>query len=253
MSKTKRVIVLPDTHVPNEDPLTMRAVVRYMKDHKWDEVIQLGDFLDLNCISSHNKENLRSVAGQTLFKDAAAGNRVLDTLQQAAPGAQFTITEGNHCFRAERYIDANPQMEGLAEVPNLLQLEARGINWVPYWSEGTVYTVGKASFGHGIYHSKYHARTHVEAYGCNFFYGHLHTFDAATKVFQGENNTLIAQSLGCLCSYRQKYLRGRPTSWQQGFAVFHFRENGMFNYFPVMVFDNAFTSPEGGWYDGKKK
>lgn len=252
-TKTERVLVLPDIHIPNEDKLTLRAVERYMAAHKWDEVIYLGDFVDLNVISSHNKENLRAVAGQTLSKDYAAANAILDRHQKICPGAKFTYLEGNHEFRTERYINANPQLEGSVEVPIRLYLEQRGINWIPSWSEGYIYTRGKANFHHGLYHGRNHSRKHVEAFGSNLFYGHTHDVEQSAKVFHGENTTIIAQSLGCLCSYQQKYLRGRPTNWQQAFATFYFRPDGFFNHHVTMIFNNAFVSPEGDFYDGKRR
>jgi predicted phosphodiesterase len=253
VSKSQRVLVLPDVHIPNEDTVTLRAVERYMADHKWDEVIYLGDFVDLNVISSHNINNLRDVAGQTLAKDYAAANTVLDRHQKLCPGAKFTYLEGNHEFRTERYINARPEMEGLCEVPIRLNLEQRGIEWIPAWSEGHIYTRGKANFHHGLYVGKNHSRKHVEAFGGNLFYGHTHDVEQSAKVFYGENTTIVAQSLGCLCSYQQKYLRGRPTNWQQATATFYFRPDGYFNHYVSLIFDHAFTSPEGVMYDGKKR
>jgi predicted phosphodiesterase len=253
VSKTKRVLVLPDLHIPDEDKKTLRAVERYMADHKWDKVIYLGDFMDLGVISSHNKNNLRGIAGQSLAKDYAAGNDVLDRHQKLCPGAEFVLLEGNHEFRVERYIDANPQMAGLCEVPLRLDLEHRGITWVPSWSEGTVHTEGKAGFHHGLYVGRNHARKHVEAVDYNLFYGHTHDVELAPKVFHGDNGTIVAQSLGCLCNYRQGYLLGKPTKWQQAVTTFHFRPDGFFNHFVTMIFDHAFISPEGVFYDGKKR
>jgi predicted phosphodiesterase len=252
-SKTERVLVIPDVHVPSEDKLSMRALERYMADHKWDEIIYLGDFMDLNVISSHNANNLRAVMGQSLAKDYAAGNAILDRHQALCPGAKFVYLEGNHEFRTERYINARPEMEGLCEVPIRLNLEQRGILWVPSWSEGAVYSKGKANYSHGLYCCKNHARKHVEAFGGNLFYGHTHDVELCSKVFYGENTTVVAQSLGCMCTYGQSYLKGRPTNWQQAFATFNFRPDGYFNYFVTMLFNNAFVSPEGVFYDGKKK
>src|SRR5262245_50642950 len=111
-----RVLVLPDIHVPLEDKRTMAAVEKYMADQQWNEVVYLGDFMDFNCISSHNKENLRAVQGQRIRKDYEAANVMLDRHQALAPLAKFTLIEGNHDERIERYIDANPAVEGMLGV-----------------------------------------------------------------------------------------------------------------------------------------
>lgn len=260
-SKTERVLVLPDIHVRAEknkvvgvDLLSWKAVMQYASKYTWDEVIQLGDFLDFNCISSHNKNQLRLTKDQSIQADYAAANLLLDEIQTACPGAKLTILEGNHDYRIERYIDEHPEAEGLLEVEVGLRLRERGINWVRSWSKGEIYTKGKASFTHGLYTPEHHSKKHVSNYGTNIFYGHLHDFQQYSKVLIGDNSTLVGQSLGCLCDYRQYYMKGRPNRWQQGFAVFHFHPgDGYFNYYPVMIFKNRFTSPEGDTYDGKRK
>lgn len=252
----KRLLVLPDLHIRpkdenGEDALSLRAVERYMAEQKWDEVLQLGDLMDFNSISSHNKDNLRSVAGATLTKDYDAANRILDRWQKFHSGP-MTILEGNHDFRVERYIDAHPQLEGSLEVPVGLHLKSRGIKWIPSWSQGTVYTKGKANFIHGLYTNDHHAKSMVSNYGVNIFYGHLHDFQLYSKVMNGDNKTIVGQSLGCLCDYKQYWLRRRPNRWQQGFAEFHIFDNGTFQYFPIMIFNNKFTLQDGTVFDGRK-
>jgi hypothetical protein len=116
-----------------------------------------------------------------------------------------------------------------------------------------MYTKGKANFGHGEYTTRDHARKHIESYGVNFFYGHTHDVQESPKVFHGDNNTVVAQSFGCLCDYAQSYLRGRPTKWQQAFGEFYFRPDGFFNYTVTKIFDHAFVSPDGEWFDGKRR
>lgn len=246
----KRVLVIPDLQLPYEDKKSLNAVEQYMGDHEWDEVIQIGDFMDFDIISSHNKENLRAISGKTIDKDYEYGNAVLDRWQKLAPKAKFTIIEGNHEFRMERYIDANPVLEGKMEVPGGLNLNRRGIKWIPYWSKGDVYRVGKASFIHGTYVNQYHAKKHLEAYDTSVFYGHVHSVQSFSKV-QKKGKPMIAQSLGCLCELNQGYMRGRPSNWVHAFAVFYIQDNGNFNHFVVQVVDHKFVSPEGKLYIGK--
>ena len=251
-SKVKRVLVLPDIHYPIEDRKTMKAVLAYAADHKWDEVIQLGDLMDFDVISSHNAGNLRVVSGKSIQKDYDYANKQLDRLQSAIKSAPLVILEGNHDYRVERYIDAHPETEGLLEVPIGLKFAERGVTWVTSWRDGSVHKVGNANFIHGIYTNDHHAKKHVTTFGEPIFYGHLHDFQAYSQVLQGDNKTLVGQSLGCLCDYRPYWMKGRPNRWQQGFAVFHVHPDGFFQYFPVMIFKHRFVSPEGEVYDGNK-
>lgn len=246
-----RVVYLPDIHTPMEDKFSLAAVKTYLFKTQPDEIIIGGDFLDLNCISSHNAKNLRAVEGQTIEKDIKYANTVLDSLQAVCP-VKFTYIEGNHEFRLNRYVDANPRMAGILEVPKLLRLAERRIKWVPQWSKGTVHKIGKATFLHGELTCDNHAKAMVSSYGDNVFYAHCHDVQSYSKKTKGDNKTRVGQSLGCLCSYAQAYMRGTTSRWQQGFGVFHFMPDGHFNYYVVRIFNHRFISPEGVLYDGKE-
>lgn len=218
-----------------------------MADHHWDEVVYLGDFMDFGLISSHNKDNLRAVSGKRLDAEYIEAGEILDRHRQLAPKAKFTLIGGNHEHRVERYIDANPVLEGRLEVQTGLQLSVRKIKWVDYWARGHVYKIGKATFIHGCYTNSYHAKKHLESYDASVFYGHVHSFQSHTKI-QKKGQPRIGQSLGCLCRLDQAYMRGRPSTWSHGFGVFYFRPDGTFNHYPVMIVNHTFTSPEGKTY-----
>lgn len=236
----KHVLVLTDTHYPYVDIKTMKAVENLMSDYQWSEVLHLGDFLDFDCISSHNKDNLRAIEAKRLFHDYEAGADTLDRWKKLAPKADFTLLEGNHEYRVERYLDANPQLEGMIEVPVGLELQKRHVAWVPAWSKGKVYNIGKASFIHGGKTTNFHTKGMAYNYGRNIFYGHTHDVQSYSVETAGHNTTYVAQSLGCLCRYDQPYMRGRPSKWQQSVSVFHFFEDGNFNYNVIRIFNHRF-------------
>jgi predicted phosphodiesterase len=251
---SKTVVFLPDIHFRKkpggEDRRTLDAVKNYLSDTAVDEIVFAGDVMDHNSISSHNVGNLRAVSGETLDIDYEHANKGLDEIHQAAPDAKFVMIEGNHDWRPEALINAQPQLKGRVETPLGLKLKKRGWLWVPYWSQGTVYDVGKASFGHGRYTNLHHAYKHALSYGRNFYYGHLHDVQSHTVERAGDNEKYEASSMGCLCSYRQYWLKGRPTRWQQAFGVFHFLPNGFYNKYTVRIFNHRFVSPEGKIYKG---
>ncbi len=248
MNKLKRVIVLPDIHAPYEDKLSLAAVEKLMADLRIDQYIQLGDFMDFDCISSHNKNNLRAVEGKRLMKDYESAAKILDRhqaiIRKNNRDAEFVIIEGNHDQRIERYIDANPALEGMVEVPTALEFGRRKIKWVPFWSKGSIHTVGKANFIHGKYGGEHHAKKHVSKYGCNIFYGHIHDVQTYSAELLGMDNTLVGQSLGCLCLSPQ-WMQGSPDKWQQAFAIFEFLPDGHFTYNVVRIFKHRFI------YNGK--
>jgi predicted phosphodiesterase len=247
VGKLRRVIVLPDPHIPVHDTRSIGAVEDMMSDHRFDGWICLGDLLDFNCISSHNINNLRAVEGQRIQADYKVAAEFLDRqaaiLRKNNKNCRIILLEGNHDFRIIRYIDAHPQLEGLIEVPLALRLKGRGIAWVPYWSEGEVYKVGKATFIHGRYCNDHHAKKHLQGYGTSIFYGHTHDVQAYSLPRHGPE-TPIAQSLGRLC-LPQQYMQGRPDRWQQAVAIFEFMPNGEFQYQVLRINDHTFS------YNGK--
>lgn len=250
---SKQVLVLPDLHIPDHDRKTWRAVSQYIRDNDWDEVVLLGDFMDFDQIASYNLNALRKVEGKRLFKDYEIGNKFLDELQRDVGGAPITIIEGNHDERIERYINAHPELEGIIEMDKQLKFKERGIKWVRFASKGEMYSIGKATFIHGIYTTPNHAQKHVTEYERNIFYGHLHDFQQYSKRSIGANDVKVGQSLGCLQKYKPYYLKGYADKWQQGFAVFQFWQNGFFNYYPVAIFNHKFVTMNGLLYDGKER
>ena len=223
-----------------------------MADHRWDEWIQLGDFMDFDCISKFNEEAFRNVEDKRLFLDYEKGNDILDRHQAIIRSknkkAKFTLLEGNHEYRIERLIDKFPVLEGMVEVEKCLKLDKRKINYVRCYQKGDIYKIGKAYFHHGLYTNRYHASKMVENYGVNIYYGHTHDIQFFPKVVRGKNKTLEGGSLGCLCEYNQSYIKGNPTNWQQAFAVMYVLPNGFYSLFLVKIFNNSFVSPEGVFY-----
>src|SRR5262245_65877354 len=102
-----------------------------MGDYRFDGWINIGDFLDFDCISSHNLNNLRAVENKRIFADYEAAATILDRhqtiIRKKNKNARFVLIEGNHDERMERYINANPACEGMLEVPVALELKRRGV------------------------------------------------------------------------------------------------------------------------------
>lgn len=245
-------------HIPNEDKKTLAAVEQYMADEYWDYYINLGDFLDFNCISRFTENLPGRREGETVEKDYQAANAVLDRHCRAArrknKNCKIYFIEGNHDYRPVAFVEHDPRLKGTLDVDKNLRLKERGIKWVRFHSKGELIKIGKATFIHGRYTNKYHAFKHVDSYyGWGVFYGHTHDVQEYGKVLHGYDKTVKGKSLGCLCDYSQRYLRGSPTNWQQAFSVFWFFKDGYFQDVTVPIFKHRFIGPTNGKiYDGKK-
>lgn len=249
-----RVLCTPDAQVPYHDTVAESAVEQYAAENRYDEWVDLGDFLDLDFLSRHNIGKHRQNAGKLLKEHYAAGKEVLDRrlkiLRANNPDAAMTLIEGNHDYRAEAFIDENPHLEGMIEVEAGLGLVERDVRWIRFWRDGTLYQIGKAFYAHGRYISKYHAAKMVETYCENIFYGHVHDVMEFPKIMHGQDKVIVGQSLGCLCRYDQSYIKENPKNWQQAFAEFFFLPSGHFTYYVPRIIAGRFVAPNGKIYNG---
>jgi hypothetical protein len=96
----------------------------------------------VDLVSSHNIGKLRLIDGERLLAEYKAIEEVVFRHQRIIennPAARIVWLEGNHCYRVTRYLDAHPELEGLLEIPIVLKLKERGIEWIPSWSEGKTF------------------------------------------------------------------------------------------------------------------
>lgn len=252
LNKIRSWLILSDLQIPFEDPKTLRAVEKYMAAHTWAGLLYIGDFMDFDFISSFNDQNLRATANRTFKQDYAYANKILDRHQlliwENNPYAKFVMLEGNHEERVERFLDANPKMQGSVEVENGLRLKERGFEWIRSWSKGELYRIGKATFTHGLYTNQYHAKKMVDAYGSSIFYGHTHDVMEIPRTHKGKQDIIVGQSIGCLCEYEQSYMKGKPSNWQQAFMVLHLLPNGNYTYYITRIIDHQFVGTDGVLY-----
>ena len=250
-------LILPDTHPPYHDRASIAAVLAYAKTLYLDYCIALGDWIDFNCISSFIEDSPGEIEHQSIYNDYTSAGELWDDTQAAVrkrnKACKIVYLEGNHEYRVENYINKYPQNRGLLEVERNLDLTKRDIKWVRFWSDKqrNTFRIGKATFIHGCYCNKYHAQKHVDEYwGQGVFYGHTHDVQEYSKSFSGHDETVRAKSMGCLCDYDQRYLKGSTTKWQQAFGVFYFFPDGSFQDITIPIFGHKFVGLNGKVYDG---
>lgn len=249
------VIVLPDLQIPYQDKKALGAVESYMRSHKFDEWIQLGDLLDLDAISRFTKDAPRKVEGKRIKKDFEDANEFLDRHQELIrlnnPKAKFTLLAGNHEVRCEKFCDRFPMLEGLVDLENGLRLKERGIKLIRCYPNGEAYRIGTAMFTHGIYTGLNSARKHVENFGrYNIFHGHDHGLSLFSKAQWGDNSTIMGQSMGCLCDMNLDYVGKNPKNWVHSFGIFFFFPDGNFTHYTPRIIRGKFYGPDGKLYKG---
>lgn len=246
MGNVQRVLIMTDAHLRHdEEPhQSYRLVKRFAKDWRPDIVVDLGDWLDLNYLSSFDKEKLRHLESRRLRGDYDLAHRELDYWQGITP--RLIKLEGNHDERIERWIDAVPALEGVIDYDVEFDFAGRGIAWHRY-RDGQPIKLGKLNMMHGYYHGKYPVAKTLDVYMGNVVFGDVHRFQTFSRGVPNYADEIQAWSIGCLCGLQPEYAKGRPMGWQNGFAVMYLHDSGNFNLYPINIIEDTFTFEGRVW------
>lgn len=127
----KKLLFIPDTHIPYHDKRAWRLAMIAAKAFKPDTIIIGGDFGDFYSVSSHSKQVDRMNKFDYELKQI---NKALD--QVCSIGTKdIHFVEGNHEDRLRRYLqDKAPELAGQLDTKSLFKLKKRGISFTPYKS-----------------------------------------------------------------------------------------------------------------------
>jgi predicted phosphodiesterase len=244
----RKCVILPDVHLDSDKiPRPYGVAKQYIKETGADDIVLLGDFLDMSAISHWNETNLKSREGKRVTKEMERANLELDFLQQHSQQVYYIF--GNHEAWVDRYVEKNPELEGLLDLRALLNLKGRKI---PVTDNNKFLKIGKMNFTHGLYTNKYHATKHVQTVGANVCYGHQHGFQVDTMVMHMQLPH-AGYGLGCLCENNPEYLKGRPNNWTNQFGIMYYdTKSGQYNLNPVTIV-NGKCIVDGKVYDGNER
>jgi hypothetical protein len=247
-------IILADQQFPNDNPVLLNQVEKFMASHHWDYAIYLGDGMDMDAISHHAFEagDRRSTEGKRLKKDYEAYAKILRRHRKIlGPKCTMIYFLGNHEEWTERMVDTFPGIEGMIEPRYCLPFDELNIEVIDYRMPKKI---GKLVFLHGdqdkgYYGTIHHAKKYVELYNRNLVYGDKHTLQVFTKISPaGMNETHTAYSIPCLADIHPKWNRSKPTAWLNGFGVFYLTEQ-RFTVIPIVAIHNGFIGPDGIVYE----
>jgi hypothetical protein len=233
-----------DSHYPHLDRGTWIAVLDFLKKNKVGLFVFGGDNLDCGSISHHTKNKPMFRPRGQMKRDLDGFNReMLQEVERLLPkDATRVWLTGNHEDWAAQLIEEQPELEGLLDFPEYLDLAARGWTVKPQgghfkhghlkWIHGDVLTGGQNA-----------PRKALDTYVESVVFGHFHAFASATKVLpHSAKYKWQAWATGCVGKLDASYLKKKPTGWLNGFAITEFYgSRGNFNHFPITVFNGRFA------------
>lgn len=242
--------VLDPFHDPKAIDVALQVLAAVTHDSRVDEIVNLGDFLDLPAHSRYdqfpNWQNTTQAAVQ-------AGHHFLAQQRATSPRSKVVVLEGNHDKRiSDRVRDFNAASYGLkrADIPDdwpvlstpfLLSVTDLKVEWLDgyparkYWLNDWI----KCIHGTIVRSSGSTASAYSRSERTSTIFGHIHRLEVHHTTQQDRSGAvrLFAATPGCLCRVDGAVpsvkgatdLSGRPIKnfedWQQGMVVLRYRED----------------------------
>lgn len=131
--KSRRHCVIPDTQIrPGVRTDHLEWIGRYINDKRPDVIVMLGDWADLESLSSYDRGK-RSFEGRRYKADIIAAKeamlRMTDQFATASYNPRMVMCLGNHEERINRATQDDPQLEGTIGIEDL---EYESFGWEVY-------------------------------------------------------------------------------------------------------------------------
>ncbi len=241
-------ILMGCNHVPFHNARLHAGIRNLMKDYKQDikGFHLMGDFADINTLSSHDKGRFTAVPGLTLNIEYDICNKELDLFEKHLPdGVWKTYMYGNHEDRHNRWMSNmdNAKTPLLSPMDGML-LEERGYDVKNKWSQD-FFTIGNDfDIFHGIYFSIHNAKAHLDKLRRSCAYVHTH------RIQNYREGIMSAYNIGACADFTSSAFNyaSRPMKqqWANGFAINMVDSEGRSNVTQIYV------NPEGTfWFGGK--
>jgi hypothetical protein len=238
-----RVLVEPDTHVPEHDEKAVDAFCEFARWYKPHGLINLGDFMEMGGVSPWPTTDGEP---KMFVEDVKVAKSVLEKIDKAV-GPQCVYKRfiiGNHeDWLNQLLVRQVPEfMYGLEDIgvnlkiQDILGLKDLGYRIIPL---NEILRLGDAHFIHGYYTPKHHAAKHLDVFGVNIYYGHLHDVQSHSGV--SVKGMYESMSLGCLRTLQAKFLKGKPNNWAHAFGIFEFKIDGTYTRYVPIIIDGKFS------------
>lgn len=260
MNYKETMLIFSDSHVGAEDLMfgglrRFEALANFISKHRPDVIVQLGDFVTYDSLSTHNDGKRLTLEGQRFVKELKAAKEAYDTIMRGIVDAKnkdrrdkkklynprLIWMYGNHEDRLYRFIDTNPEMEGLPDT-SVYWLTPKQDGWeeYDYRSMATCWdfliTHAPMNGMNQPLSSKYITRVALDNYNNSLIFGHTHKFGVASigrTCLYNTNTRLVSINAGCffdIGTNMPPYADGSSASrdWWSGIVLVH--NSGAFDY-----------------------
>ena len=228
-----RHLVLGCMHVPFHNKRMLDSVVRLLEDYE-DEFSGLhliGDFMDLNTFSSHDRGKFPAIKGLTYKQEIKESNEVLDIILNTQFQKVFkdmSYIYGNH---EDRYWRFHKDMENakrpLPSPTEALNLIERGFAVHEKWDRDYVMLGNHLQLHHGTYFNVHCAKNHLDKLRSSNMFAHTHRIQHYIEGMEGSYNIGFGgDKESPAFGYASRAMRSQ---WQNGAAVVTLDKDG--NYF----------------------
>ena len=248
--------IIPDVHGSKMHKPSVAAMLGDLESFKPKEIVIMGDFLDCGgFLAQHHTLGYVEQSTYDWSDDCAAGNDLLDKIQEAAPRADIHYLEGNHEARIEKYCVTTAHQNGAPDVAieaehlrmlygteYVLHLDRRGIKLYRqgkhYHGLGIPSTIklGKCHFVHGISTAVNAAKVHAERFGGNVVFAHSHRADSY-HIRTISAGVIGAWNPGTLSELQELYMHQNISNWSHGYGLQLVKADGDFLHINVPIRD----------------
>lgn len=220
------ILMISDIHFPYQENEVLSLILQYGVDKKVNTIYLNGDIIDMYQASFHEKDpRVRSIKAELDTVRA-----FFDVLKNTFPNAKIYYKEGNHEARLSRYLRVKaPELLDCEEfeLPSLLKLGERGIEWIPNIQAvkiGKLYALHGNEFkgGGGVNPARaYYLKSKV-----SMIAGDKHRTSEHTE--QSLNGEIVTcWSTACCCELNPHYMPYNTWNWGAAHIIVH--PDGDFN------------------------
>lgn len=238
----RKHIIIPDCQVtPNSPKEHLNWIGKYIAEKRPDVIINLGDFADMESLSSYDKGKM-SFEGRSYLKDIEAAKNAMDIMTKPfrninGYNPEMHLVCGNHEYRIERVVEEDRRLEGTLSIDDL-EYESFGWKVHPFLEiavlDGVHYShyfcnqlSGKPIGGESIL-------TRLKNIGFSFVMGHQQIYLTGTRSLS--NGKRIRGIVQGSCYLHDEVYRGPQSNGEwRGIFILHEVHDGDFSLMEVSL------------------